>query len=400
MGGEQVSELAIIEIAPDLAPSIYVENGLEKFLEQIREGVNEVPDLSTAKGRARIASLAAQVSRSKTAVEKPGRDYLKRLKEQPKVVEAELRRFVTECDQLRDEVRRPLTEWEDAEKSRTEALQQRLTNLRALADVIDAAGNYLPSADIQDRIQEAKSVALDESWQDRVAEAGVAKDSTIQQLESSLAVAQKREYEAAELERLRKETEEKSRIEREETIRREAAEKATRDAEEKSKRERQQHQDALSEISGIQQQVIIAQSGRLGVRQGGTIQCIKDTLSETEAWPIDDRFRSLIGAAENAKQQAIAQIKQLLINAETIQKQQEEADHIRREAEAKEKARLAEEKRIADEAAARADDKEHRRTINRQAIADLIESGLSQEMAEKALIAIASGKVSAVSIKY
>lgn len=51
-----MSELAIIEIAPDLAPSIYVENGLDKFLEQIREGVNEVPDLTTAKGRARIAS--------------------------------------------------------------------------------------------------------------------------------------------------------------------------------------------------------------------------------------------------------------------------------------------------------------------------------------------------------
>lgn len=395
-----MSELAIIEIAPDLAPSIYVENGLEKFLEQIREGVNEVPDLSTDKGRKRIASLAAQVSRSKTAVEKPGRDYLKRLKEQPKVVEAELRRFVTECDQLRDDVRRPLTEWEDAEKARTEALQQRLTDLRALADVLDAAGNYLPSSDIQARIQEAKSVVLDDSWQERAAEAGVAKDSTIQQLEASLAVAQKREHEAAELERLRKEAEEKERLQREETIRREAAEKATRDAEEKANRERQQHQDALSEISGIQQQVIIAQSGRLGVRQGGTIQCIKETLAETEAWPIDERFGSLIGAAENAKQQAIVQIKQLLINAETIQKQQEENDRILRETEAKEKNRLAEEKRIADEEARRAADKEHRRTINRQAIADLIESGLSQEMAEKALIAIASGKVSAVSIKY
>lgn len=53
-----MSELAIIEIAPDLAPSIYVENGLDKFLEQIREGVNEVPDLSTAKGRARTPSFA------------------------------------------------------------------------------------------------------------------------------------------------------------------------------------------------------------------------------------------------------------------------------------------------------------------------------------------------------
>lgn len=106
------------------------------------------------------------------------------------MVEAELRRFVTECDQLRDEVRRPLTEWEDAEKARTEALQQRLVDLRALADVIDTAGNYLPSADIQTRIQEAKSVVLDDSWQERSAEAGVAKDSTIQQLEASLAVAQ------------------------------------------------------------------------------------------------------------------------------------------------------------------------------------------------------------------
>lgn len=116
-GGEQVSELAIIEIAPDMAPSIYVENGLEKFLEQIRESVKEVPDLSTAKGRARIASLAAQVSRSKTAVEKPGRDYLRHLKEAVKPAEAELRRFVSACDEMRDEVRRPLTEWE-AEQER------------------------------------------------------------------------------------------------------------------------------------------------------------------------------------------------------------------------------------------------------------------------------------------
>lgn len=232
-----MTDLAIIEIAPDMAPAIYVENGLDSFLEKIRAGVNEVPDLSTAKGRARIASLAAQVSRSKTAVEKPGRDYLKRLKEQPKVVEAELRRFVTECDQLRDEVRRPLTEWEDAEKARTEALQQRLVDLRALADVIDTSGNYLPSADIQARILEAKSVVLDDSWQERAAEAGVAKDSTIQQLEESLVIAQKREHEAAELDRLRKEAEEKARLEREENIRREAAEQAKRDAEAKAQAE-------------------------------------------------------------------------------------------------------------------------------------------------------------------
>lgn len=355
-----MSELAVIEIAPDLAPSIYVENGLDKFLEQIREGVKEVPDLSTAKGRARIASLAAQVSRSKTAVEKPGRDYLKRLKEQPKVVEAELRRFVTECDQLRDEVRRPLTEWEDAEKARCEALQQRLVDLRALAEVLDTAGNYLPSTDIQSRIQEAKSVVLDESWQERAAEAGVAKDSTIQQLEASLVVAQKREHEAAELERLRKEKEENARLEREEAIRQEAAEQAKRDAEAKAQAE------------------IDAAARREAEAKAATERAEREKVEAQQK-----AEREAKAAAEKAEQE-----KNAAIAAE--RRRQEEVEAVR----------LAEQKRIADEEARSAADKEHRRTINRQAISDLIESGLSQEMAEKALIAIASGKVSAISIKY
>ncbi|HBQ3054354.1 TPA: hypothetical protein L7V61_001132 [Klebsiella pneumoniae] len=355
-----MTDLAIIEIAPDMAPAIYVENGLDSFLEKIRAGVNEVPDLSTAKGRARIASLAAQVSRSKTAVEKPGRDYLKRLKEQPKVVETELRRFVTECDQLRDEVRRPLTEWEGAEKARTEALQQRLVDLRALADVIDAAGNYLPSADIQVRILEAKSVVLDDSWQERATEAGVAKDSTIQQLEASLVIAQKREHEAAELDRLRKEAEEKARLEREEVIRREAAEQAKRDAEAKAQAE------------------IDAAARRESEARAATERAEREKIEAQQK-----AEREAKAAAEKAEQE-----KNAAIAAE--RRRQEEA----------ESARLAEQKRIAEEEARRAADKEHRRSINRQAIADLIESGLTQEMAEKALIAIASGKVSAVSIKY
>ncbi|HCT6006738.1 TPA: hypothetical protein OT223_002183 [Klebsiella pneumoniae] len=355
-----MTDLAIIEIAPDMAPAIYVENGLDSFLEKIRAGVNEVPDLSTAKGRARIASLAAQVSRSKTAVEKPGRDYLKRLKEQPKVVEAELRRFVTECDQLRDEVRRPLTEWEEAEKARTEALQQRLVDLRALSDVIDTAGNYLPSADIQARILEAKSVVLDDSWQERAAEAGVAKDSTIQQLEASLVIAQKREHEAAELDRLRKEAEEKARLEREENIRREAAEQAKRDAEAKAQAE------------------IDAAARRESEARAATERAEREKIEAQQK-----AEREAKATAEKAEQE-----KNAAIAAE--RRRQEEA----------ESARLAEQKRIAEEEARRAADKEHRRSINRQAIADLIESGLTQEMAEKALIAIASGKVSAVSIKY
>ncbi|MDU7154816.1 MAG: hypothetical protein E6306_14320 [Enterobacter sp.] len=116
----EVTDLTVIEIKPEQAPVLYVAGGLDAYLEQIRQAVNEVPDLSTKKGRDRVASLAAQVSRSKTAIEKPGREYLKRLKEAVRPAEAEIKRFVDACDELRDATRRPLTEWE-AEQERIKA---------------------------------------------------------------------------------------------------------------------------------------------------------------------------------------------------------------------------------------------------------------------------------------
>ncbi|MDT7130447.1 hypothetical protein RQL77_15470 [Citrobacter braakii] len=116
----EVTDLVVIEIKAEQAPALYKSGGLDDYLEQIRQAVNEVPDLSTKKGRDRVASLAASVSRSKTAIEKPGREYLKRLKEAVRPAEAEIKRFVDACDELRDATRRPLTEWE-AEQERIKA---------------------------------------------------------------------------------------------------------------------------------------------------------------------------------------------------------------------------------------------------------------------------------------
>lgn len=367
----EITDLTVIEIKPDQAPALYVPNGLDGFLEQIRNSVNEVPDLSTAKGRARIASLAAQVSRSKTAIEKPGREYLKRLKELPKEVEAELRRFVTSCDDIRDATRRPLTEWEQAEEERKNSLQQRLNAVRALGDVMNSEGNYLPSGDIQSRLREAKSVALDETWQEVSAEAGVAKDAVIRDLESAFTIAKQREDQAAELERLRLEAEAKARTEHEEKLKREAAEAARLEAEKKVQAEREAA--ARRELE-LKMQAEQADRARIEVEQRAE--------------------REKKEAAERAERE-----KQAAIDAEKRQAQ-EEADRIRHEAEAKEAARIAEQKRIAAEEAARAADVEHRRTINRKAVADLVANGIPKEMAEKALVAIVNGKISGVTIRY
>ncbi|ERT10234.1 hypothetical protein, partial [Photorhabdus temperata] len=124
------------DIEPEQAPAIYISNGLDGFLNKIRESVNEVPDLTTKKGRDRIASLAAQVSRSKTAIEKPGREYLKRLKEAVRPAEQEIKRFVDACNTLRDEVRKPLSDWE-AEQERLALEEEAMLKAEALAKQIE-----------------------------------------------------------------------------------------------------------------------------------------------------------------------------------------------------------------------------------------------------------------------
>ncbi len=320
----EVTDLTVIEIKPDQAPALYISGGLDAYLEQIRQAVNEVPDLSTKKGRDRVASLAAQVSRSKTAIEKPGREYLKRLKEAVRPAEAEIKRFVDACDELRDATRRPLTEWE-AEQERIKA-EEAMNALHAEALQINIKFDQELAAKIEADHEMAllmnKDIDRDREEQRRLAE--------------------------------------QAQRERDERLKQEAAEQARRDAEAKHKAE-------------------IEAAARREAEEKARAE-----LAERQRKEDADR-------AEREKQEAVAEEKR---------KAQEEADRIKREAEAKEKARLAEEQRKVEEEARRAADKEHRRTVNRRVIADLIAQGIPEEFAQKALLAIAGGKVQDAHIKY
>lgn len=356
----EVTDLVVIEKQNAMAVFTTKEQ-LDPIIEAIeKEARSLVPDVSTRKGRDAIASMAHKVARSKTYIDNAGKDLVAELKALPKQID-ESRRIVRErLDALKDEVRKPLTDWENAESARKEALQQRLVDLRALADVIDSVGNYLPSVEIQQRIESAKAVALDESWQEVAAEAGVAKDATIQQLEAALIVAKQREHEAAELERLRKEAEEKARLEREENIRREAAEQARRDAEAKHKAE-------------------IEAAARREAEEKARAEASERQRIETEQRAAREK-KEAEERARREKEEAVAAERRRLEEAEA--------------------ARLAEEQRKAEEEARRAADKEHRRTVNRRVYADLIAQGIPEEFAQKAVLAIAGGKVQDAHIKY
>lgn len=323
----EATDLTVLEVKPEQAPALYVENGLEKFLDQIRQSVNEVPDLSTAKGRARVASLAAQVSRSKTAIEKPGREYLKRLKEQPKIVETELRRFIIECDTLRDEVRRPLTEWEQeqeriAAEQAAEAERQRIEAEQA------AAAEALKK---QVETDHELALLLNDKFDREAAEAKAEAERQ--------RIAREEELKRQAAEQARREADEAAQRERDESARREAAlkaqaeeaerkrvaaqERAEREAKEAAERAKRERIEAEQRAEREKQEAIEAERRKAAGAEAARLAEKKRIADEAAARAADVAHRKATGAAvvagliEHAgltREQAIATLTALMNN--------------------------------------------------------------------------------------
>lgn len=129
----EIMDLVVIEKKNAMA--VFTNNDqLDPLIELIeKEARSLVPDVTTKKGRDAIASMAHKVARSKTYIDNAGKDLVAELKALPKQID-ESRRVVRErLDALKDEVRRPLTEWE-AEQERIKAEEAMLAlHVEALA---------------------------------------------------------------------------------------------------------------------------------------------------------------------------------------------------------------------------------------------------------------------------
>lgn len=264
----EIMDLTVIEIKPEQAPALYRAGGLDAYLEQIRQAVNEVPDLTTKKGRDRVASLAAQVSRSKTAIEKPGREYLKRLKEAVRPAEAEIKRFVDACDELRDATRKPLTEWE-AEQERIKA---------------EEAMNVL----------HAEALAMNEEF-DRQLAARIESDHEMALLMND-AFDREQADKAAEAER--------QRIAHEEEIKRLAAAAAAREVEQRAQREREEaaHREAVLKAQAEQ-----AERDRIAAEQKAEAE--KKAAVEAERRKAQEEADRIRREAEQREQARLAEEK-------------------------------------------------------------------------------------------
>lgn len=379
----QQQVITIDDISADNAPAIYVAGGLGQFFDAVKaEVTGEVPDLKTAKGRARIASLAATVSKSKTAVEKPGRDYLKRLKEMPKVVEAELREFVTKMDNLRDATRQPLTEWEEAEQARKD---KHVDGIQAIKDMTVFESTPV-AAHVAQLIADLEVVEINDVWEEFLPEAAQVKDETLAKLRNLLAERTQYEAEQAELVRLRAEAEAQAQRDRDAEIARVAAEQARLHAEQQAQAERdaaaRREQELLDQAAATQRaaaQAAEAAAERQRLQLELQAEQARTAAAQAEA--------SRVAAEQRAEQDRLAAIRR---QEEAVE--QARLDEVARANAAADEILRQQQERQADVA--------HKSKILGEAKQALIGMNISEELAKAIVLKIARGEVPNVSIQF
>lgn len=359
------AQTQLVVIEPTTAVALFTEGqGIAELLADIRQkATSMVPDITTTKGRKEIASIAYAVAKTKTYLEGFGKELTDKYKEIPKRIDANRKVLRDTLDALKDEVRAPLTQYEAAEEARVAALKERMT---AFADAKQATAE-LPSTELEHYLQQIEAIAIDDSWEEMTAQAGVAKDAAVLHLRTVIEKAKEREAQAAELERLRQEAAAREQADRERRIAEQAAaaeaqrqEQARLDAERREREAKEREQQAIRD----------AEAAELARQQAEARR---------------------IAEAEQAEQRSLQAAAQAKMEAELAAKAAAEQERQRI---AQEQARHQEEEQR------RAADVEHRRTINNAILMDLMGVGIDEDKAINLIKQIASNKIEHLSINY
>ncbi len=314
--------------------------GTTELFERIaQEARSHVPDVTTKKGRDQIGSLAMKVSKSKTFIEKCGKELVADQKAQIKLIDDDRIATVKKFDELRNEILAPRDAWEQAEKDRVAKHEGDIAEIKRIA----LAVSEWDSISIKNALNDLENKVIDSSFEEYEQEAKLAKLETLESLRTALTIREKYEAEQAELERLRLAEQARLQREHEECIAREAAERATREAEEKARFEAERVQREKAEAE----------------QREARLKAEKE-VAELRA----------VQAAENERKR---------IEAEQFA-----------QAEA---ARKAEEARLADEA--------HTKKVCAEALEHLaLLPGVNEQLAKSILAAIYKGRIPHVSIKF
>jgi colicin import membrane protein len=398
-----VVELALI--GKPNALSLFQPNGLDQILDKIRHEVAlHVPDISTERGRKAIGSLARKVASSKVRLDDLGKELVSEVKAQVGTIDAERKRMRDELDQLRDDTRRPLTEWEDAEKSRVQAHE----------DAVNDMANMLPANTLEDIGIQMKHVEeyVARNPQEFKERYGRASLGCLSRLSAAAHTIRVRQEEQAELARLQKLEAERLQAEREERIKAQAAAEAKAAAEARALEEAAKAERAAkAEHDRIQREKEEAED-RAKRAEAARVEAIEAAIREAEETAARVERARLAEETRQRKEAARVEFERIEAEAARVAAEKRHAEELaaaERKAQADqqsaieaERERVAEAQRAEEAATAKREaNRRHRASINRAAVDALVKSfGLRSETAVLVVTAIAKGEIPNVSISY
>lgn len=401
--------VALFEGRALVAADVFQPGGVRAIIDGLRAEVAKVEvDISTRQGREACASLAFKVARSKTALDRMGQELIEAENKRINDVNAERRLIRKELDGLRDEVRRPLDEWEAAEAARVKAHQHALSELTFLATVWDDE----PTPDSIDEHKARADELSKRDWQEFKKRASDAYAMVVDKLADLRTQAIERIAADERAEAERQQREERERLEairerqrREAQIASKAAEHARLAAESMAREEaaeaaRKAEQEA-HEAQARAKALLDAEIEEKWAAQAAAARAEQDRLDAIQrAKDEQERHERELAAAEKRRtdEATAAEARRVLAAEEAKRQLQKELDD-----------KIAAEQKAADERAANL---AHRRKINRaarDAIQKIVARGMDAlmsesekpvEIAQAIVEAIAKGEVPHCRISY
>lgn len=399
------TDLVVIETLN--AATVFAPGGVRGILDRIAAEARATPtDISTATGRKATAALAYKIARSKTALDKLGKDLTDGWRANTDAVNAERRTIRETLDALGDEVRKPLTDWENADKARIAAHEAALAAISDAPELLaDPSSN-----DLRMRLSYLRA-GSNRDWQEFEQRAAISRAAEIARTERLIADAEKREAEATELARLRAEEAERQRqetarlqAEREARIAEEAAARAKADAEQaaataardaaeeaENARLRAEHR-ALVDRTRIEREAAAAAEAAESERQA-----IEHRAAQAEAHAQREKSAAIMAAA---KAKADADALAAKVEADKLAAEKKAERDRLAAIEAWRQRDAAERALVNAEADRRAANVAHRTKINRAALAALVALGMTDEEGQAVITAIARGEVPHVKMEY
>lgn len=133
---EQTTALAIVE---NMTPALLFAPGTPRLvLDQIKAKARTMAadlDISTPDGKKAIASLVRKIASSKTFIDSKRKELVADEKKRLSLIDADGKIMWDELEALQVEIRKPLTDWEEAEEKRTIALDVRCRFIEGLGSI-------------------------------------------------------------------------------------------------------------------------------------------------------------------------------------------------------------------------------------------------------------------------